>query len=131
MKNNKDKQLAIDKEKSGEDLSRRLFVKNCGLVLLATASYSVLSVFSQKPAGTGKKEVAQGYDCFDYCMSDCTGCTAGCTGNVIVPCYDCTSDYIGGVPPVPDPVCVMYFNTGECQYDCQYDCTYSCEYSYT
>jgi hypothetical protein len=123
MKEKKASRIEQTGEASTKDLSRRQFFRNCGLVLLATASYSVLSVFEQKPARADKTEVAQDYDCFEYCMSDCTGCTAGCTANVIVPCYDCTSDYIYDVPPVPEPTCVMYFSG--CETDCQYNCTAS------
>ncbi len=39
----------MKKKVQESDFSRRVFMKNCGLVLLATTSYSVLSVFNQKP----------------------------------------------------------------------------------
>jgi anaerobic selenocysteine-containing dehydrogenase len=128
MKKEKEEGRDMKKEGTGSDTSRRLFMKNCGLVLLATTSYSVLSVFNQKPLGDGTKDIAQSSDCFEYCMSDCTGCTAGCTGNVIVPCNDCTSDSTYDIPDPGPPECVMYT---DCQTECQSGCTYSCEYSAT
>jgi hypothetical protein len=88
MKREKDKAL-----KESPDVSRRRFLKGCGITLLSTASYQVISILSNKTdAQAGMCDAG----CISTCVTSCTSCTT----------VNCMS---GNVPPVPPPTCVQGF----------------------
>jgi len=75
------------------DDSRRRFLKGCGLTILATASYQIISIMAGSTAA-GEDRCVHG--CVDACISSCTGCTT----------VNCTS---GMVPDPGPPECVQGF----------------------
>lgn len=63
------------------DQSRRKFLKGCGLTILTTASYQVISIMAASTAA-GEDRCVHG--CVDACISSCTGCTTvNCTGGMV------------------------------------------------
>ena len=71
--------------------SRRKFLKGCGITVLATASYEIISVLSDnRNAEAGFCSVG----CIDLCVTSCTSNT--CVGDTI--------------PDPPPPTCVQDFN---------------------
>ena len=53
------------------DESRRGFLKKCGLAVLATAGYKVVSVMGVAEAASAPNETG----CDEACISSCTGST--------------------------------------------------------
>ena len=84
-----------DKENgSGVDQFRRRFLKGCGLTVLATASYHIISIISGSTCHADMCSAG----CVDACVSSCTGCTT----------VNCTS---GTAPDPGPPKCVQGFKT--------------------
>lgn len=79
------------KEREGDstvNLSRRKFLKGCGITVLATVSYEIISVLS----GNSNAEA-------DFCSAGCIDlCVTSCTSNT------CVGDTI---PDPPPPTCVQ------------------------
>ncbi|MEW5723303.1 MAG: twin-arginine translocation signal domain-containing protein [Thermodesulfobacteriota bacterium] len=71
------------------DESRRNFLKKCGLAVLATASYTAISVLGRPSTAEAQSCTSSG--CTDFCVSSCTGCTTA-------PCFTVPE------PSEPEPV---------------------------
>jgi len=85
MKKSKD-----NKPDPNGNLSRRKFLKGCGITVLATASYEIISVLGAKSSARA-----------DYCGEGCTDlCVTSCTSST------CVGDTI---PDPPPPTCVQDF----------------------
>lgn len=77
----KEKKDQKDAKQPTEEVSRRTFLSKSGKTVLLTASYLVISVFSNRGnAQTGSREYAR-----------CTGCTSGATTVYPDPCTSCTA----------------------------------------
>jgi hypothetical protein len=83
---------SVQAEQESPEVSRRSLLKGCGVTLLATASYTIISVLSS--ASDANAQCTHG--CVAACVSSCTGCTT----------VNCTS---GNVPEPPPPTCVQGF----------------------
>lgn len=93
------KQEKQDKEKSGPenpgevDQFKRRFLKGCGITVLTTAAYQVVSILSGRMNAHADMCSA---GCITACVDSCTGCTT----------VNCTS---GNVPDPGPPQCVQDF----------------------
>lgn len=87
------KQEKHGKEGGVVDGSRRKFLKGCGITVLATASYHIISILSGNMDDRASECV---HGCVDACISSCTGCTT----------VNCMS---GNVPDPGPPECVQGF----------------------
>ncbi len=85
MKNSKDHQTDFN-----GNISRRKLLKGCGITVLATATYEIISVFSDNRNAEA-----------DFCSVGCIDlCVTSCTSNT------CVGDT---VPDPPPPECVQGF----------------------